>query len=97
MSRIRDNTDHLGSMRINASDADRRENGRTNVTHPWLNAENGSTIFISVAGNPDRREVWISAAGDDPNLGEEAVKNVHSSRSGEDRNEDDTVLSYTMI
>jgi hypothetical protein len=84
-------------MRSNVSNIDRKENVRTNVAHPWLNAESVSTFFVSVAGNPNRREFWIGAASDNFNFGEETIEDMHSPRSGEDSNEDDTILSYAVI
>lgn len=84
-------------MRLNAPNTNSKETSRTDVTHPWLDTENVSALFISNAGNPKRREVRIGATSDDFNLGEETIKHMHSPRGGEDSNEDDTVLSYTMI
>ena len=67
------------------------------MAHPWLNAENIPTFLTPAAGNPDRREVWVGAASNNLDLGEETVKDVHSPRSGENGNKNNAVLSYPMI
>jgi hypothetical protein len=84
-------------MRSETTNTNGTKNGCTNMPHPWLNAENVSTFSVPIAWNPDRREVWIGAAGEDLNLGEEAVEDVHSPRRGEESDEDNTVLSYAVI
>jgi len=64
----------------------------TNVTHPWLNAQDISTIFVSAAGDPYRCEVWIRAPGDNLNLREDAIDDVHSAGSDEEGELDDEQL-----
>jgi len=67
------------------------------MAHPWFDAQDVSTPLIPITRNPDRREGWIGATGDDLNLWEETVEDVHSARCNEKGDEDDTVLSYAMI
>ena len=67
------------------------------MTHPRLDAQDVSTILIPVAMNPDRRECWVSATGDNLNLREETIEDVHSARRGKDSDKDDTVLSYAVV
>jgi hypothetical protein len=72
-------------------------NSRTNMAHPWFDAQDISAFMIPIARNPDRREGGINAAGDDLNLGEEAIEDVHSAGCREEGDEDDTILPYAMI
>lgn len=97
MSYVRGNTDHLGSTKSDMPNVDRRRGCHTNVAHPWLNAENIPTLFVSVAGNPDRSEVWIGGASDDLNLGEATIEYVHSPGSGENSDKDDMVFLHAVI
>ena len=67
------------------------------MPHPWFDAQGVSTFVIPIARNPNRRECWIGAAGDNLNPGEETVEDVHSARRDKDGDEDDTILSHTVI
>lgn len=67
------------------------------MTHPRLDTQDVSTLLVSVARNPDRRERWISTSSDDRNLGEEAIEDVRSAGRGKKGDKDDAVLSYAMI
>ena len=67
------------------------------MAHPWLNAQDALTLFVPVAGSPYRREGWICASGDNLDLGEETIEDVHSARCDEEGNENDTVLSHPMV
>jgi len=69
----------------------------TNMSHPWLDAQDVSTFVVPIARNPDRGEGWIGTAGDNLNLGKETIEDVHSARCGEEGDEDDAVLSYAVI
>ena len=53
--------------------------------------------MVPIARNPDRCEGRISTASDDLNHGEEAIEDVHPARRGEEGDEDDTVLPYTVV
>jgi len=67
------------------------------MAHPWLYAQDISTFIFPITRNPDRCEGWISTAGDNLNLGEEAIENVHPARRSEEGDKDDPVLLYAVV
>jgi len=67
------------------------------MTHPWLDAQNISTLLVPASRNPYRCEGRIRASSDNLNLREDTVENVHSARCGEECDENDTILSYAVI
>jgi hypothetical protein len=67
------------------------------MTHPWLDAQDVSTLFAPAAGNQYLREGRICASSDNLNLREDAIEYIHSIRCGEECDKNDTVLSHAVV
>jgi len=66
------------------------------MAHPRFDAQDVSP-FLPCARNPDRREGRVGTASDDLDLWEETTEDAHSARCGDEGDEDDAVLSYTVV
>jgi len=69
----------------------------TNMTHPWLNAQDISTLMTPVARDPDRREGRVGTASNDLNLGEETIEDMHPVWCSKEGDKDDAILSYAVV
>jgi len=77
--------------------SDRTWSGRTDMTHPWLDAQNISTLPVPASRNPYRCEGRIRASSDNLNLREDTIEDIHSTRCDEKCDKNDTVLPYAVI